>query len=109
MTINLNDGFALKSSSQFERRRKTLPQDVLKALDSKLKFFSTDAYYPSLNTKCLRVSGKTLKDLEVDSVWEFYVNRKEYRCIFYVRENEKLIILADIGNHDQIRRRYGRN
>lgn len=86
--------------------QKNLPQHLRKILDRKLKYLSKNPFYPSLNTKKYDVSQKMLKILEVDEVWEFYINRHEYRCIFYVIHGEKKIIVAFVGNHDKIERRY---
>ena len=86
--------------------RKNLPQELRKVFDRKITYLSINIFYPSLNTKKYNVDDKTLGRLGVDEVWEFYINRKDYRCIFYVIHEAKKIIIADIGTHDQLKRRY---
>jgi len=86
---------------------KNLPSELRKIFDEKMKYFAKNPYHPSLNTKKLNnVSSKTLKRLGIDEVWEFYINRREYRCIFYTIHCEKRIIIAEVGNLEQIKRKY---
>ena len=85
---------------------KNLPEILRKVFDRKMGYFSKNPFHPSLNTKKYNTCEATLKRLIVDEVWEFYINRKGYRCIFYVIHSEKRIIIADVGNHDQIKRKY---
>jgi len=85
---------------------KNLPEKLRKIFDKKIKYFSENPFYPSLNTKKYNVSKKTLKRLGVDGVWEFYINRHEYRCIFYTIDSEQKIIIINVGNHEQIKRKY---
>lgn len=85
---------------------KNLPHELRKIFDKKMGYFARNPHYPSLNTKKYNVSNKTLKILGVDEVREFYINRREYRCIFYVIHSEKKIIIAEVGNHEQIKRKY---
>ena len=86
--------------------KKNLPDNLKKVFNKKLEFLSNNKYYPSLNTKKYDACGKTLKRLRVDEIWEFYINHHEYRCIFYVIHNKEKIIIADVGNHDYLKRKY---
>lgn len=85
---------------------KNLPCELRKIFDKKMGYFAKNRFYPSLNTKKCDVSSKTLKFLGVDGVWEFYINRREYRCIFYTIDSEKKIIIVEVLNHEQIKRKY---
>lgn len=82
--------------------RKNLPPEIKGLLDEKLKYFAQNPKHPSLNTKPYTVSKKKLKQLEVDAVYEFYIDLS-YRCVFYVIFEEKQIILAFVGNHNQVK------
>ena len=86
--------------------KKNLPKEIKDIFDIKLKYFSENPHHPSLNTKKYNVSPKILKRLQVDEVWEFYINRKDYRCIFYVVHIEKSIIIAYVGNHNQVKNKF---
>jgi mRNA-degrading endonuclease RelE of RelBE toxin-antitoxin system len=88
---------------KFQRILNGLPEDVKRAFGAKLDYFRNNPSHPSLNTKLLIVSAQKLKQLGVDQVYEFYVNRKDYRCVFYVIHKDKEIIIAFIGNHTQVR------
>jgi len=68
-----------------------------------MEYFRENPSHPSLNTKQYSVSKKKLKELGVDQVYEFYINRKDYRCIFYVTHEPKEIIIAYVGNHTQVK------
>lgn len=85
---------------------KNLPEKLRKIFDRKIEYFSENPFYPSLNTEKYNVSKKTLKRLGVDGVWEFYINRREYRCIFYTIDSEQKIIIVYVGKHKQIKRKY---
>lgn len=98
-TIFTNNG--LKESIE-----KNLPYELRKIFDKKMSYFANNPHHPSLNTKKCNVGDKTLKFLGVDEVWEFYINRRDYRCIFYTIHSEKKIIIAEVGNHKQIKRKY---
>lgn len=104
--MNLNKYVVLKDKKLERRIEKNLPGHLREIFDRKLAYFSENPYHPSLNTKKYDTNKKTLRRLGVDEVWQFYINRKEYRCIFYVIHNEKKIIIVDVGNHDQIERNY---
>ena len=89
--------------------RKSLPGVKLqKVFLKKMEYFSKNPFHPSLNTGKYGVSEKTLKRLGVDEVWEFYINRRDYRCIFYVIHRERKLEIAYIGSHNQIKRKYSR-
>ncbi len=85
---------------------KNLPENIRNVFNRKMDYFSKNPHHPSLNTKKYNTCETTLKRLMVDEIWEFYINRKGYRCIFYVIHSEKNIIIADVGNHDQLKKRY---
>jgi mRNA-degrading endonuclease RelE of RelBE toxin-antitoxin system len=85
---------------------KNLPECFRKVFNRKMVYFAENHHHPSLNTKKYNTCEKTLKRIGVDEVWEFYINRKNYRCIFYVIHEEKKIIIIDVGNHEQLKRRY---
>ena len=84
-----------------------MPSNIKEVFDEKLDYFKKNPSHPSLNTKPYTVSQKTLKGLGVDQVYEFYINRKEYRCVFYVTHEPKEIIIAFVGNHTQIKNKFG--
>ena len=75
-------------------------------LNKKIKYLVNNPSHPSLNTKSYNVSVKALKRLDVSEVWEFYINRKEYRCVFYVSHCDKAVIIAYVGNHNQIKNKF---
>ena len=89
--------------------KRNVPQKYHDLIKKKLEFFKTNPRYPSLNTKPYACSSKTkeaLKRQGVDEIWEFYVNGKKYRCVFYVLHATKELIVVFIGSHDQIRNKY---
>lgn len=102
----LDSFYSIFFEKRFERVLSNLPADVKKAFDAKMKYFRSNPSHPSLNTKLLTVSLQKLKQLGVDQVYEFYINRKDYRCIFYVTHTPKEIIIAYIGNHTQIKNKF---
>ncbi|HBL51658.1 MAG: hypothetical protein A2694_02950 [Candidatus Blackburnbacteria bacterium RIFCSPHIGHO2_01_FULL_40_17] len=85
--------------------KRNLPQNLKKVLDRKLKYLATNPNHPSLNTKSYDVSKQTLGRLEVDAIFEFYINMS-FRCVFYVRQKEKRLIIAFVGNHEAVKNRY---
>ena len=87
--------------------QKNLPQNMRKVFDRKLGYFSKNPLHPSLNTKKYNCGKNVLRDLGVDEVWEFYINRRDHRCIFYVIHETKKVIIAYVGNHQIVKRRYG--
>lgn len=102
----LNNSYTIFFERRFERILDGLPQDIRKAFDAKMDYFRGNPSHPSLNTKLLTVSVQKLKQLGVDQVFEFYINRKDYRCVFYVIHETKEIIIAFIGNHTQIKNKF---
>ncbi|MEK7200684.1 MAG: hypothetical protein AAB672_00940 [Patescibacteria group bacterium] len=102
----LDNTYTIFIEKRFERCVKNLPPDIKEVFDKKLDYFKKNPSHPSLNTKPYTVSQKTLKELGVDQVFEFYINRKEYRCIFYVTHKPKEIIIAFVGNHIQIKNKF---
>jgi len=105
--MGLDNSYEIYLPSNLEEIiRKNLPQELRKVFDRKIKYLSRNIFYPSLNTKKYSVGDKTLSRLGVDEIWEFYINRRDYRCIFYVIHETKKIIIADIGTHDQLKRKY---
>ena len=83
-----------------------LPEDIKSSFDAKMAYFQSNPKHPSLNTKILTIGSKKLKELGVDQIYEFYINRKDYRCVFYVIHNTKEIIIAYIGNHTQVKNKF---
>lgn len=104
--MSLDKTYDIKVGGKFNKHiKKNLTPKHKKLLDKKLKFFSENPHHNSLNTKKYGVSKKTLKRLQVDDVYEFYINMS-LRCIFYVVHDIKIIILAFVGNHDECERKY---
>ena len=87
--------------------QKNLPQHLRKVFDRKLGYFSENLFHPSLNTKKYNAGKNVLRNLGVDEIWEFYINRRDHRCVFYVMHETKRIIIAYVGNHQTVERRYG--
>ena len=104
--MTLDKSYAILYEKRFQRILNDLPQDVMKAFDAKLEYFRNNPKHPSLNTKPLIVSDQKLRQLGVDQVYEFYINRKDYRCVFYVIHESKEIIIAYIGNHTQVKNKF---
>ena len=102
----LDKSYKIFFERRFQRILDDLPEDVRKAFDAKMDYFKDNPNHPSLNTKPLAISVKKLKQLGVDQVYEFYINRKDYRCVFYVTHEPKEIIIAFIGNHTQVRNKF---
>lgn len=102
--MRFDNKYSIKSTREFQKIvKKKLPKQLKKSLDRKIELFSSQLNYPSLNTKRLIVSEKFLKSQGIDEVWEFRINMG-FRCIFYVQEEEKTIILVFVGNHDDVKR-----
>ena len=101
----LDSTYTILIDSGLDKILKKLPEDVRKVFNRKLEYFKSNPNHPSLNTKPYQVSEKFLKNLEIDQVFEFYINRRDYRCILYVSHLKKEVIIAFIGNHTQISNR----
>ena len=98
--------------SFLESARKNIPQKYHNLIKRKLDYFKENIRHPSLNSKPYSCSSKIKETLKkqygVDEIWEFYVNGKKYRCVFYVLHDRKEIIVVYIGSHDQLRNKYSR-
>lgn len=100
-------GYKILVEPKFEKNiQKNLPSEYREVFDEKIKYLSNNPNHPSLNTKPYHVSKKMLKKLGVDEVWEFYINRKQYRCIFYLSHIDEIVIIAFIGNHKQVKNKF---
>lgn len=104
--MKLNEYEIFTHNDLEERIKSNLPSHLREIFDKKLGYFAKNPFHPSLNTKKYDTCKKTLKRLGVDEVWQFYINRKDYRCIFYTIHSEEKIIIADIGNHQQLEKKY---
>ena len=99
----LDNSYKIFIDSKFEKSLRGLPKNVIDVFNEKMEYFRHNPSHPSLNTKQCSVSKSKLKELGVDQVYEFYINRKDYRCLFYVTNETKEIIIACIANHTQVR------
>jgi len=95
--------YTLQATKSFDKSVKKLPKNLKEALDQKLKLFAQQKNYNSLNTKKLVVRQQFLNKNSIDEVWEFRLN-SSLRCIFYVNEKEKLIILVFVGKHEEVQK-----
>ena len=103
--MSLDPSYEIKYERKFERYvTKNLPKHLKEVLDQKLKYFSENPHHPSLNTKPYTISPKIKKQLGIDEVYEFYVNRKDYRVLVYVLHQTKELVIWFIGNHNEIER-----
>ncbi len=82
---------------------KNLGPQLIKILHKKIELLAQDPYIPGLNTKQVTVSDQKLRALNVDAVFEFRINMS-FRCVFYVREADKIMILVYCGNHEAVRK-----
>ena len=98
--------YSIYIEKRLQKSLDCLPADVLEVFKEKLRYFRDNPNHPSLNTKIFHASSKKLRQLGVDQVYEFYINRKEYRCVFYVIHENKEIIIAYVGNHTQIKNKF---
>ena len=100
-----SDGYLLLKSDEYEQSCSCLTESEVKILDQKLEYLKNNPRHPSLNTKSLNPSAKKKKKLErqgVSRVCEFYVNRKQWRCVVYIFEKQKIVYLVSIMNHDEV-------
>ncbi len=101
------DGYEIyQEDKRFERAVSSLPESAQKILKRKIGFLAKNPSHNSLNTKPYHCSVKHFSELKrdgVDDVREFYINGKNYRCIFYVIRARKMLYLAMVGSHDQLR------
>ncbi|MDP2593502.1 MAG: hypothetical protein Q8P52_02540 [bacterium] len=101
--MNIDSSYTIYVSTRFNKNLDNLPRQIKELFDEKMEYFRKNPLHPSLNTKRYIVSQKKLRELGVDQVFEFYINRKDYRCVFYVAHGPKEIIIAFVGNHTQVR------
>lgn len=107
--MNFDGTYSIYINKKFTKSVSTLPKHIKGALDEKLKYFADNPFYPSLNTKPYPgMSDKTKKRLGIDEVYEFYINRKKYRCLLYVIHESKSLVLMCVGTHEQLKK-YVRN
>jgi mRNA-degrading endonuclease RelE of RelBE toxin-antitoxin system len=100
----IDGSYSVKIHKKFSKVvSKNLPPDLKRVLDKKIDYFSKNPNHPSLNTKSLTISDKNKKRLGVDEVVEFYINRKDYRCVVYVLHESKEFWLVFVGNHSQVK------
>ena len=99
----LDSSYTIYREAKLEKCLSDLPEQVREVFDRKMIYFRDNPQHPSLNTKPYNVSNKKLKQLGVDQVYEFYINARDYRCVFYVTHESKEIIIAFVGNHTQIK------
>ena len=105
----LDKTYTISFERKFQSVIDALPKDIKKVFDDKMGYFRDNPNHPSLNTKPLTVSKQKLKQLGVDQIYEFYINRKDYRCVFYVNHELKEIIIVYIGNHTQVKNKFVRS
>lgn len=101
------DGFLVLKSDDFESSCVNLGDEELELLERKLEYLKDNPRHPSLNTKQLHPGKKTLKRLSgqgVDRVYEFYINKKQWRCIVYIFEEKKIVWVVGIMNHEEVRK-----
>lgn len=101
------EGYSLQYDPRLRKAiQKNLPRDLKKVLDRKLLYLANNAHHPSLNTKQFNVSDQMCKQLGVDEIWEFYISMS-YRCILYVLHEDKMLVIAYVGNHEDVKRKFG--
>lgn len=81
--------YSFTFTPRFQKHFKELTVQEKKQLKNKLELLSQNPYHPSLRTK--RIQG-------TDNLFECSVNM-DIRIIWYY-EDEKMIILLDVGHHD---------
>jgi len=102
----LDNTYEIYTEKKFQKTiKKNLPGQLRKVFNRKLNYFKNNLNHPSLNTKPYNVSSKKLKSLGVDEVYEFYINMS-IRCVFYVIHEDKQIIIAYVGNHEQVKNKF---
>ncbi|MBP9702082.1 hypothetical protein KBD69_00195 [Candidatus Woesebacteria bacterium] len=104
--MSLDDAYRVLTDDKFNKWiKKNLPTQLKKVLDKKIAYLASNPQHPSLNTKKYGVSQQTLKQSQVDEIWEFRINMN-FRCVYYVVHSEKTIILAFVGNHEDVKVRF---
>ncbi len=86
--------------------KKNLPSNLRQVFNRKLEYLAENPHHAGLNTKKIRVTEKICKELGVDEIWEFYINM-QIRCVIYVIHSEKSLIIAFVGDHEDVVRRFG--
>ena len=86
-------GYSLTFSSNFQKHYKIFTAKQKKQIHNKLELLCENPAHPSLRVK--KIKGTA-------SFWEMSVNM-DIRIIFEF-EGETIIILADIGHHDILRK-----
>lgn len=101
-----DNSYSIATHEKFQKALgKNLPGNLRKIFNRKIEYLAANPRHPSLNTKPYLVSRAKLKELGVDEVWEFYINMS-FRCVFYLIHGEKLMILAYVGDHDKVKKKY---
>lgn len=85
--------YKLTYTDRFKKAFNNLNKDEQNQFENKMKLFIENVLHPSLRTKKI----KGYKDLYESSI------NMDIRIIWYF-ENEKLIILLDIGHHDILKK-----
>lgn len=106
--MNLGEPYSVVTDPKFNKWiKKNLPSQLKKVLDQKIKYLASNLQHPSLNNKKYGVNQQTLKQYGADEIWEFRINMG-FRCVYYVVHADQQIILAFVGDHDEVRHRYER-
>ena len=104
--MNSGEPYSIVTDPKFNKWiKKNLPRELKSVLDRKIKYLAANPQHPSLNTKKYGVSEQTLKQCGVDEIWEFRINMG-FRCVYYVDHTNRILILAYVGNHEDLKRRY---
>lgn len=103
--MGFGDGsYRVLAHKKFEKIvRKKLPSHLVKVLDRKIDYLKNNPRHPSLNTKPLHVAKDWCQQRGINEVFEFRIT-KSFRCIFYVIHEQREIILAFAGNHEDIKK-----
>lgn len=103
--MSLDPGYEIYAERKFDKWiKKNLPTKYKSLLDQKLAYFRDNPNHPSLNTKpYIGVSQRTLKQLEIEAIFEFYINM-DYRVVLYVSHERREIILAFVGDHEEVKK-----
>lgn len=84
--------FCITYSEKFKKHYKKLSKTEQDFFKAKIKLFLENTLHPSLRVK--KIQG-------TENLFEFSVNM-DIRVIWYY-ENDKLVVLVDIGHHDILR------
>ena len=100
-----NNEYQIIESDQLEKSSGRLNEAELRVYKEKLTYLSRNPRHPSLSTKPLHPSSKRKKQLAqqgVSQVYEFYINRKQWRCILYIYDEQKVVYVVGIMNHGEV-------